>query len=41
MVSHDQKGHVTLCFDHLDLTNAVVLLMILSTLKDAGTSDMT
>ena len=35
MASHDQKSHVALHFDHLDLRNAMVLLTMLSTSHDA------
>ena len=38
MVSHYQKGHVTPHFDHHDLGNAVVLLMMLSTSHDVDTN---
>ena len=38
MVSHDQKIHVTCHFDHLDLRNAMVPLMVLSTPQDADTN---
>ena len=35
MVSHDPKSHVAPHFDHLDLRNAMVALMELSTSHDA------
>ena len=43
MVTHDQENDITPCFDHLDLTNAVVSLTMLSAScdVDAGTSAIT
>ena len=40
VMSYDQKSHVGPHFDHLDLGNAVVLLMTLSASCDAGVSVM-
>ena len=38
MVSHDQESHVVPDFIHLDLTNALVLLILPSELCDADAS---
>ena len=40
MTSHDQKSHVASHFDHLDLTNRMVLLMILLISCDTDTASL-
>ena len=40
MGSHDQKSHVATHFDNLDLRNAIMLLMMLSTSHNTDTSAM-
>ena len=38
MTSHDQNSHTAPCFDYLDLTNAVVPLMMSLASKDLDVS---
>ena len=38
MESNDKKCHVALHFDHLDLRNVMLPLMVLSTSHDANTN---
>ena len=40
IVEHDMKSHVAPYFDHLDIRNAVVSMMVLSTSCDANISEM-
>ena len=38
VVLHGKINHIEVCFDHLDLRNAMVSLMVLSTSHDADTN---
>ena len=41
LTSHDQRSHIASHFDCIDLRNAMVLLMMLLALCDAGASGVT